>query len=188
MITWKRYGGYECSSAGDKRFSAFYAMLSDGRSIEEHYQCDIKGYDPGGKDWRKGKGKKPLSPISDEELYQKYLALWREWSKSNMSLLSELLVKANEHGGVLSDQFATSDINQAKALSDILKETFYEESQIKRYKIYLAGEKEPFMTVVAEDIIVNENTSEITFLYEGRQIGQWKGEWNHWVEEDIIFI
>ena len=30
---WARFakGGYECSSKGDKRFSAFYALLSDGR-------------------------------------------------------------------------------------------------------------------------------------------------------------
>lgn len=43
MYTWKRYGGYEVSSHGDKRFSAFNAIMSDGRSIECHYQCDVKG-------------------------------------------------------------------------------------------------------------------------------------------------
>lgn len=30
--TWQRYGGYEVSSRGDKRFSAFYARLADGRN------------------------------------------------------------------------------------------------------------------------------------------------------------
>ena len=39
---WARYGGYEVSSKGDKRFSAFNAYLPDGRSIEQVYQCDIK--------------------------------------------------------------------------------------------------------------------------------------------------
>ena len=34
--------GYEVSSAGDKRFSAFYAKLKDGRSIEKAYQ-EAKG-------------------------------------------------------------------------------------------------------------------------------------------------
>ena len=48
MYTWSRRGGYECSSKGDKRFSAFTARLPDGRTIEEHYQCDIKSYEPGG--------------------------------------------------------------------------------------------------------------------------------------------
>ncbi len=38
---WARYGGYEISSQGDKRFSAFNAILSDGRSIEQWYQCDV---------------------------------------------------------------------------------------------------------------------------------------------------
>lgn len=35
MYTWKRYdkNGYEVSSAGDKRFSAFYAKMPDGRSF-----------------------------------------------------------------------------------------------------------------------------------------------------------
>lgn len=31
---------YECSSAGDRRFSALYAYLDDGRSIEEAFQLD----------------------------------------------------------------------------------------------------------------------------------------------------
>lgn len=48
MYTWQRYRGYEVSSKGDKRFSAFNAILSDGRSIEQHYQCDVKGYNIGG--------------------------------------------------------------------------------------------------------------------------------------------
>ena len=34
---------YECSSRGDKRFSAFYAYV-DGKSIEYIYQVEIKGY------------------------------------------------------------------------------------------------------------------------------------------------
>ena len=56
LITWSRFGGYECSSKGDARFSAFRARMPDGRSIEEWYQCDVKGYDPGGTAWRSGKG------------------------------------------------------------------------------------------------------------------------------------
>lgn len=33
--------GYEVSSKGDKRFSALFAKMPDGRSIEMHYQCDV---------------------------------------------------------------------------------------------------------------------------------------------------
>src|SRR5690606_2260660 len=34
QFTWSRYGGYEVSSKGDARFSAFNARMPDGRSIE----------------------------------------------------------------------------------------------------------------------------------------------------------
>ena len=40
---WTRKGGYEVSTAGDWRFSALTARLDDGRTIEMHYQCDVKG-------------------------------------------------------------------------------------------------------------------------------------------------
>ena len=118
-FTWHRFGGYECSSKGDKRFSAFNAVLKDGRSIEQHYQCDIKGYDPCGKDWRLGKGKPSLR---DLDLYTEYLNLWRAWAQDNLPLMRELYHAARKQGCVLSDRFATSEINQARALSDILNE------------------------------------------------------------------
>lgn len=113
---WSRYGGYEVSSAGDKRFSAFYAKMPDGRSIEEHYQCDVKGYDPKGKNWKLGKGKPPLDPFTDT--WEEYLALWREWSENNKEIFEELRPYS-----LLSDCFATSPINQAHALAVLLNET-----------------------------------------------------------------
>jgi hypothetical protein len=53
---WARFGdkekpGVECSSKGHKHYSAIYALMLDGRSIEAHYQCDVKGYNPGGQNW-----------------------------------------------------------------------------------------------------------------------------------------
>jgi hypothetical protein len=42
MVKWSRTEGYEVSSVGDWRFSAFNAILEDGRSIECHYQCCVK--------------------------------------------------------------------------------------------------------------------------------------------------
>ena len=117
FFTFKRYGGYECSSKGDSRFSAFHARLPDGRTIEEHYQCDVKGYQPGGTNWRLGKGKPPL--IS-RDTWPEYLALWEEWAKTNQSALDELRIAAAKYNNVLSDMFATSPVNQARALAEIL--------------------------------------------------------------------
>jgi hypothetical protein len=121
MIKWDRYAGYEVSSMGDSRFSAFNAILPDGRSIEEHYQCDVKGYDPGGHNWRKGKGKPPLD--TSVNLYKEYLTLWEIWAKSNKNLLDELYDRIGP-AGILSDNYATSDVNQARALADILNKQY----------------------------------------------------------------
>lgn len=41
VFTWVRRGAYEVSSVGDKRFSAFNAIMPDGRSIEQIYHCDV---------------------------------------------------------------------------------------------------------------------------------------------------
>jgi hypothetical protein len=57
---------YELSSAGDRRFSALQARLRDGRTIEEAYQLDVKGYRKFGDDWRLGKGRPPLIAMSHE--------------------------------------------------------------------------------------------------------------------------
>lgn len=121
-MTWARFHplGYECSSKGDKRFSALFATLSDGRTIEEAYQLDVKGYRSISSSWRDGKGKPALNGKSPDELWTEYLALWRQWANENPSLIAEL--KAASAGLVLTDCFATSSINQARALSEILSE------------------------------------------------------------------
>ena len=116
--TWSRRDGYECSSRGDRRFSAFFARLEDGRTIEQHYQCDVKAYDPGGVNWKLGKGRPPRDRSID--LYSEYLKLWERWAAMNPSLIEELRAIAQMHRGMLSDRFATSPVNQARALSDIL--------------------------------------------------------------------
>ena len=122
MYTWKRYGGYEVSSHGDKRFSAFNALMPDGRSIEMHYQCDVKGYDVGGTNWRLGKGKPPLKRVSKEYIWDAYMELWWIWSDNHPELMDELKECADKYGGILSDKFATTDINQARALATILNQ------------------------------------------------------------------
>lgn len=124
MIKWSRFHaqGYEVSSAGDRRFSAFGARLEDGRTIEEHYQCDVKGFDPGGTNWRLGKGKKPFR-VSDNDLWAAYLCLWLRWAVVHRAEMAELRHLAAAHGGVLTDRFATTPINQARALAVILDRT-----------------------------------------------------------------
>lgn len=120
LFTWNKAGGYEVSSAGDKRFSALFAKLSNGLTIEVVYQCRIKGYDPHGVNWRLGKGRPSLIP--NVNLRKEYLQLWRTWAYENLPLMRELYVLGRNHDYVLSDRFATSENNQANALSIVLNE------------------------------------------------------------------
>lgn len=104
----KAKDGYEVSSRGDKRFSAMYAKLKDGRTIEDAYQ-EAKG---------SGKGQPAKDP--NFKYYATYLGLWKQWAKENPKLIEELRTKAE--GKTLTDQFASTDNNQARALADILNE------------------------------------------------------------------
>lgn len=124
MINWNRRGGYEVSTKGDARFSALNAKMPDGRTIEMWYQCDIKGYQVGGTNWRLGKGKPPLIAFPRDHLWEMYLSLWRIWAIHNHVLMAELLVKAGENGNCLYDCFASTNINQAAALAQILNDWF----------------------------------------------------------------
>lgn len=119
VFYWSRDNrGYEVSSIGDSRFSAVHAYLPCGRSIEEVYQCDIKGYDPGGTLWRRGKGKPPLDTAVD--LWGEYLKLWQTWAQHNPTLMDDLRKRATAVGGGLVDRFAKTPVNQANALAHIL--------------------------------------------------------------------
>ena len=121
MTTFKYsvHSGYECSSKGDKRFSAFFARLPDGHSIEHHYQVNVKGYSS----IEEGKGKPPLKKMSRDALYERYLDLWRQWAALHPAEIEDLRFHALQFGGVLRDRFATSHVNQARALAQILNET-----------------------------------------------------------------
>ena len=81
----------ECSSRGDKRFSAFYARLKiyDNRSIEEIYQAR-KVFEDGstGLTWRQAKGRKP---VNVDEVRRLYSYLWDMYIIENPELLQVLL-------------------------------------------------------------------------------------------------
>ena len=98
--------GYEVSSRGDKRFSAFYARLKDGRTIEQAYQ-QAKGT---------GKGRPAKDP--NFRYWEEYLGLWKRWASENPHMIEHLRVVAA--GRVLTDQFASTPNNQARALAWIL--------------------------------------------------------------------
>lgn len=107
---------YEVSSKGDRRFSAFYATLPSGESVESAYQCGVKGYSG----IQEGKGKPPRNPNTDT--WKEYLNLWRIWANSNLPLMRELYQQAILKDYTLSDMFATTEVNQAHALATILNE------------------------------------------------------------------
>jgi hypothetical protein len=114
--------GYEVSSKGNSAFSAFNAKLADGRTIEEAYQLDVKGYrEKGGKTWRDGKGKPPINGKTHQQLWNEYLGLWEQWAKENPQQIEKL--RELSAGKVLTDMFATTPVNQAHALSVILDRT-----------------------------------------------------------------
>lgn len=119
-MPWARYSpnGYECSSKGDTRFSALFARLEDGRTIEEAYQLDVKGYRRIASHWMQAKGQPPLNGKTRPELLAEYLELWDTWAMENPQLIEELEVASRDK--VLTDMFATSDVNQAHALSRII--------------------------------------------------------------------
>jgi hypothetical protein len=123
LYSWARHDptGYEVSSKGDAHFSAFHAMMPDGRTIEHWYQCDVKGYAPGSRDWKQGKGKPSLVPYTGDSQWQMYLALWRIWGVHHTHLFLELREKLGSNR-VLTDSFATTPINQAHALAVLLNE------------------------------------------------------------------
>lgn len=80
----------ECSSKGDKRFSAFYARPStlNGDSIEEAYQA-MKVFEDGctNLSWRAAKGRKA---VNQKECAKAYEQMWRDYIDENPHLLNYL--------------------------------------------------------------------------------------------------
>lgn len=122
--------GFNVSTKGNelgKKFSAFNAKLDDGRSIEEHYQVDVKGYSS----IREGKGK-PSKKTPNNQLWDSYLNLWRNWASKNPDLMAQLRKEVAKHNNHLYDPFAKTENNQARALATLLNEGFGLEPEIKQ--------------------------------------------------------
>lgn len=121
MVNWGRFHrpSVEVSSKGVKQYSAFYARLKDGETIEYKYQCRIKGYSS----VKEGKGNPPKDTSVD--LWEEYLKLWLKWSQENPELVEELYQLAKENGYTLTDMFATTPVNQARALATILNQKYF---------------------------------------------------------------
>ena len=90
----------ECSSAGDRRFSAFHARIRSrgGATIEEIYQA-AKVFEDGstGLDWRSAKGRRAVNRAEVSALYSR---LWDEYVEENPELLDVLRAASG-----LSDKF-----------------------------------------------------------------------------------
>ena len=104
----------ECSSRGDRHFSAFYARPKSlhGRSIEEAYQA-MKIFEDvsTGLTWQRAKGKRP---INTEECLAAYKKWWIEW------VTEENLLPILKAAPGLSDIFGqTGHVCQAEVLWDI---------------------------------------------------------------------
>ncbi|MCP4828074.1 MAG: hypothetical protein GY889_04285 [Proteobacteria bacterium] len=115
MELWSRRvgSGYEVSSKGDKRFSAFFARLPDGRNVETAW-ANAKGYP----NWRAAKGKPARFPNFD--YWSVYKNLWRDWADAHPELMRELVSLKGDKP--LVDRFAKTDNNQARALAELCAE------------------------------------------------------------------
>lgn len=96
MITVGKPPYLECSSKGDKRFSAFYAIVN-GQSIEEQYQAAKVFKDGTNFHWKKAKGRRASN---QEEVSVLYSKLWDQYITEHPELLTVL---QNAMG--LSDMF-----------------------------------------------------------------------------------
>lgn len=133
---WDRYPNgrpnVECSSKGEKEYSAFFARFNPGtmlggvdiggKTIENVYQFIVKasgkGLPPDERSpFRRGSGD---AKTREDFLYNEgYLPLWTIWAEQHPAEMERLRELSN--GKILTDQFASSGVSQARALHDILR-------------------------------------------------------------------
>ena len=90
MIRYGKAPFLECSTRGDRRFSAFCANINgrNGKNIEEIYQAAKIFVDGStGLTWQEAKGR---VPINMNEVIKLYAKLWDEYIEENPHLLEVL--------------------------------------------------------------------------------------------------
>lgn len=124
----------ECSSAGDARFSAFYAVVEINgvtATIEEHYQLSKRFWDVANnklfipKKISDAKGRPPKYfvayglPYPPDKLTAWYTYLWLEYLEAN-----PMLVNVLSHYDDYSDKFKTSSTINCQA--DVIRRYMHE--------------------------------------------------------------
>jgi hypothetical protein len=118
MVRFGREPFLECSSKGDKRFSALYARIRwrKNMTIEELYQRR-KIFEDGSTalSFKEAKGRKPINIIDCRQWYSQ---LWREYFDEN----PELLLEISQYNG-FSDIFGQQgSACQAEEIYNIARE------------------------------------------------------------------
>ena len=138
--------------------------MADGRTIEEHYQVDVKGYSS----IKEGKGKPPKD--TSINTYIEYKKLWTQWALENPKLMDELAKKAK--GKILTDMFAKTDVSQARALAEILNERqkALKKKTVKKKAVKKKAPTKPFQFTLkhkeGHDVVfdINKAYEESSFL------------------------
>ena len=145
---------YEVSTKGDKRFSALNAKLPNGKTIEQEYQS------------LKGTGKGKPAKDSNFDYWGTYSGLWETWAKANPELIDELRIKSA--GKKLTDMFAKTDNNQARALTEIIADKSYGTQETTVVNFTTPTDVEPLPGVTEELVTVDKselnNTGSKVFL------------------------
>lgn len=181
-LKWSRIAGanekgYEISFKGaDKRFCANFAKLNDGRSIEEAYLLDVKGYRSMGytvddlyKKDDQGKYlikyKPSIHKMSKKEEYQAYKALWEQFFHENPALLRSLY--KNAKGCVLTDQYARIEdvtIEPIRAISEIINEKLVSNPEFFLPDVQrVLKVNKVFETIAADILHAPENNEDVVY-------------------------
>lgn len=178
----------ECSSKGDRRFSALFATV-DGVSIEESYQA-YKIFEDGstGLPWREAKGKRATN-MDEAQTY--YVSLWRRYLMEH----PELILVLKQASG-LSDMFGKPGcICQAEVLWHLKEEmgnsppfrvivaggrTFQNYELLKSSLDHLLRNRLPAVTIVSGTASGADTLGERWAQERGLSVARYPADWNRY--------